>query len=131
MSDSTPKETFMKLFTAFAMHDDAAARALIADDAVWQFPGRDGQLAGDHIGVDAIIGFLHKVRDLTGGTFAMAPEQVIAEDDMVVVLFTGSGERQGKTLSNPTCLVMKFKDGQMQHAREFVWDVRSVDNFWG
>lgn len=124
------KETFMKLFTAFAVHDDVAARALIADDAVWQFPGRDGQLAGDHVGVEAIISFLHKVRDLTGGTFAMAPEQVIAEDDTVVVLFTGSGERQGKTLSNSTCLVMKFSGGKMQTAKEFVWDVRSVDDFW-
>lgn len=124
------KDIFMQLFTAFAMHDDAAARALIADDAIWQFPGVDGQLAGDHKGVDEVMGFLSKVRNLTNGTFAMHPEQVIAEGDTVIVMFTGTGERGGKTLSNPTCLVMKFDAGKLQHAKEFVWDVRAVDEFW-
>ena len=121
----------MQLFTAFAMYDQDAARKLIADDAIWQFPGRDGQLAGDHKGVDAVLGFLQKVKDLTGGTFAMTPEQVIAEGDTVVVLFTGTGKRNGKTLSNPTCLVLKFTKTQLKSAKEFVWDVRVVDDFWG
>jgi len=126
----TAKDTFAKLFAAFSAQDDEAARQLIAEDAVWRFPGRDGQLAGDYHGADAIMGFLHKVRDLTDGTFAMQPEQMISEGDTVVLLFTGSGQRQGKTLSNPTCLVFKFAEEKLQEAREFVWDVRAVDAFW-
>ena len=50
------------LFAAFHQRDLATIQQVIPDDAVWHFPGRHGQIAGDHQGRDAILGFLLKGR---------------------------------------------------------------------
>jgi ketosteroid isomerase-like protein len=130
MTGRPAKEIFLELFGAFSSGDEAVIRKLLAKDAVWRFPGVNGRLAGEHRGTEAIIAFLQSVRELTNETFEIALERIIAEGDMVVVMFKGSGERQGKTLSNPTCLVLRFDGGQLCEAREFVWDLAHVEAFW-
>jgi ketosteroid isomerase-like protein len=118
------------LFDALLKRDAAAVQAAIAEDAVWRFPGRRGQLAGEHRGREAILGFLGKVMVLTSGTFSLEIEDVTASDDNVVVLFTGSGERNGRTLHNPTALRIRIANGQAKEFTEFVWDIEHVEEFW-
>jgi hypothetical protein len=43
-------------------------RALFAPNIVWHAPGRS-QLAGDHQGVDAVLGYFGRTMELTGGSF--------------------------------------------------------------
>lgn len=119
-----------ELFAAFRRGDVAAIQAAIADNAVWRFPGRRGQLAGDHQGREAIFGFLLKVQALTDHTFSLDLIEVLAGDEYVVALFRGQGQRNGKTLDNPTCLRMRVEDGQVVEVWEFVWDLYHVDDFW-
>jgi hypothetical protein len=118
------------LFSAFERGDVAAIQALIPEGAVWRFPGRQGQLAGTHVGRDAIFAFLLKVGALTGGTFHLDLIDVVANDRYAVALFTGSGERNGKTLDNPTCLRMRLEEGKVVEVWEFVWNLYEVDEFW-
>ncbi len=126
-----PNATLIRrLFAAFAARDAATAMSIIADDAVWRFPGTRGALAGEYHGRDEIAHFLGGVPNLTGGTFHIEIEDVAASDDHAVVLFTGHAERNGKTLKNPTALVVRIRDGQTVEFREFVWDLPSVDDFW-
>lgn len=117
-------------FHALSDRDVAAANLLLADDAVWRFPGERGGLAGDHAGREAIFRFLMKVMQLTNGTFSLDIEDVTASDDGAVVLFTGHGERNGKTLHNPTALHVRIRDGKITELREFVWDLPHVEDFW-
>jgi ketosteroid isomerase-like protein len=123
-------DTVRRLFRAFAERDVAAVQALIAEDAVWAFPGERGQIAGEHCGREAIAAFLGKVMALTSGTFHMDLHDVTASDDHAIALFTGSGQRNGKTLHNPTALVITIRDGQCADFREFVWNLPEVDDFW-
>ena len=118
------------LFDALANRDAAVVQAAIAEDAVWRFPGRHGQLAGEHRGREAILGFLGKVMVLTAGTFSLEIEDVTASDENVVVLFTGAGERNGRTLTNPTALRIRIEDGRAVEFTEFVWDLEHVEEFW-
>ena len=118
------------LFAAFRTRDLARIQQVIPDDAVWHFPGRHGQIAGDHRGRDAILGFLLKVEALTAGTFHLDIIDVIANDERAVALFRGRGERNGKTLDNPTCLVMRMRAGSVVEVWEYVWDLYHVDDFW-
>jgi uncharacterized protein len=118
------------LFAAFRSGDVDAVRAIIAEHAVWHFPGRRGQLAGAHRGRDAIFAFLLNVRALTDGTFHLELIDVLANDTHAVALFRGHGQRNGKTLDNPTCLQMRLDQGQVVEVREFVWDLYAVDEFW-
>jgi len=118
------------LFAAFKAADLATVQATIPEDAVWHFPGRHGKLAGSHRGRDAILRFLMAVPQLTGGTFHLDLEHVLADDTHAVAFFRGHGTRDGKTLDNPTCLRMRIADGRVVEVWEFVWDLFAVDEFW-
>lgn len=118
------------LFDAFHRRDVTAIADAIAVDAVWHFPGRNGQLAGTHAGHEAIFGFLAKVARLTDETFSLDLEAVIADDELAVALFRGRGRRNGRALDNPTCLKIRLRGGQAVEIWEFVWDLFAVDEFW-
>jgi uncharacterized protein len=119
-----------RFFAALGERDAATALSLLADDAVWRFPGTRGQIAGDHVGREGIVRFLHSVMTLTNGTFDLEIHDITASDEHAVVLFTGHGERNGKTLDNPTALVVRISGGKVIEFREFVWDIAHVDDFW-
>lgn len=118
------------LFDAFHQVNLDTILATISEEAVWHFPGRHGRLAGTHRGRDQILKFLLDVQTLTDNTFQLELGDVIANDQRAVVLFRGSGQRKGKTLENPTCLRIDFRDGQVHEVWEFVWDLFDVDDFW-
>jgi ketosteroid isomerase-like protein len=123
-------EIVRRLFRAFAERNVATVNSLIAEEAVWTFPGQRGQIAGEHRGREAIAALLGKVLVLTSGTFHLDLHDVTASDENAVALFTGSGQRNGKTLNNPTALVITIRDGRCADFREFVWNLPEVDDFW-
>jgi ketosteroid isomerase-like protein len=55
---------------------------------------------------------------------------VTASDGHAVALFHGHGRRAGRTLDNPTALVLRIDGGRIVEVREFVWDLYAVDEFW-
>jgi hypothetical protein len=118
------------LFQAFRDVDLDTILATISEDAVWHFPGRHGRLAGTHSGREQILTFLLDVKTLTNDTFHLELVDVVGNDQRVVVLFRGSGRRNGKTLDNPTCLRIDFRDGKVHEIWEFVWNLFDVDDFW-
>ena len=130
MNEHPNAKLLRTLFEALGRRDAAAAFACIAEDAVWRFPGRQGQLAGEHKGHAAIMGFLGKVMQLTGGTFHLEPKDVLASETRAAFLFRGAAEREGRTLDNPTCLVVEIREGKIVRFDEFVWDLYAVDQFW-
>lgn len=119
-----------ELFRAFRERDVDAVLRILPEDVAWHFPGRKGKLAGDHRGREAVIGFLMNVQTLTDGTFHLDLVDVVANDDKAVALFRGHGDRDGKKLDNPTCLLLAMRDGQVAEVWEFVWDLYHVDEFW-
>jgi ketosteroid isomerase-like protein len=119
-----------QLFAAFGERNPAAIAAAIPEDAVWRFPGRRGKLAGEHRGRDAVLRFIASVMTLTDGTFHLELHDIVGGEKHVIVLFTGHGQRNGKTLNNPTCLRIKMREGKPSEIDEFVWDLEHVEEFW-
>jgi len=120
-----------RLFDAFESRDIATVNEIVAEDAVWHFPGTRGALAGDHRGREVILRFLAGVGVLTAGTFHLELLDITASDGRAVALFTGSGARpDGRTLHNPTALVITIHDGRITELHEFVWDLPHVESFW-
>ena len=119
-----------RIFDAFASRNVASIQDAISEDCVWHFPGRRGNLAGEHRGRAAIMQFLANVAVLTGGTFHLDLHDITASDEHVVAVFTGHGEREGKVLDNPTALVITMTNGAPAEIREFVWDLDHVEDFW-
>jgi uncharacterized protein len=71
-------------------------------DSVWHAPGRN-PLAGDHRGVDAILGYFARTIELTGGTFRTELHDVVANDEHAVSLFVARASARGRPLRPEMC----------------------------
>jgi uncharacterized protein len=72
---------------------------LFHPDIVWYAPGRS-QLAGDHQGVDTVLGYFGRTMELTGGSFRVEVHDVVANDEHGVGLNSVHAEREGRTRSS-------------------------------
>jgi uncharacterized protein len=86
-------------------------RELFHPDLVWHAPGRS-QLAGDHRGVDTVLGFFAKTMELTGGNFRVEVHDIVANDEHAVGLHTAHAEREGRTLQDNNTLVSTSATGR-------------------
>ena len=116
-------------FDAFAKGDVDTLRQLFDQDAVWHVPGRS-PLSGDHRGLDAILGFLARTMELTGGTFRADVHDVVANDEHAVALYVTRGEREGRTLESRDVLVSHIRNGKLAEAWLLSADLYAVDEFF-
>ena len=117
-------------YAAFAAGDMTTLREIFAADAVWHAPGHS-VLAGDHRGIDAILGFFGQTMELTGGTFRAELHDVVAGDEHGVGLHTSRAERQGRTLQDRSVLVFHLRDGKATEVWQYVEDPDTFDQFLG
>jgi uncharacterized protein len=122
------EELVRRAFDAFANGDVDMLRTLMDQGSVWHAPGRN-QLAGDHRGVDAILGYFAKTMELTGGTFRTELHDVVANDEHTVSLFVARGQREGKTLEARNVLVTHVRDGKLGETWLFSGDQYAADEF--
>lgn len=74
----------------YAGGDDAPLRRLLRDDVEWHVPGENA-IAGDYSGIDAVLEYMARRRDLADRTFRMHPGEVLTGDgDHVAVLTDGT-----------------------------------------
>jgi hypothetical protein len=115
-------------YDAFAKGDLDTLRKVFATDAVWHTPGHN-VLAGDHRGIDAILGFFGQTMELSGGTFRVELHDVVAGDDHAVGLHVARGQRNGRTLEDRSVLVFHVRDGQAVEVWQYNGDNDAVDQF--
>lgn len=74
----------------YAGGDDAALRGLLAEGIEWHVPGENA-IAGDYRGVEAVLEYMARRRDLADRSFRMHPGEVLTGDgDHVAVLTDGT-----------------------------------------
>jgi ketosteroid isomerase-like protein len=74
----------------YAGGPDGPLRALLADDIVWVVPGTNA-IAGEYRGVDEVMAYFARRRDLASRTFRMHPGDLLTGDgDRVAVLTDGT-----------------------------------------
>jgi uncharacterized protein len=103
--------------------------AVLAEDILWHVPGR-GPLAGDYHGHAEVLVFFRHFMDLSGGTFRIAVDDVLAKSDRVIVLVTESARRLGREWSSPQVHAWTFKDGLAKVFWQFQGDQQTEDEFW-
>ena len=108
---------------------DALRNQYWTDDVRWHVPGR-GPLAGDYEGPEQVIQAFARLFELTGGTFSFELHDVLANDEHAVALYTASGERAGKQLTDNEVLVYHFRDGKVSEAWAQPTDQYAQDEFW-
>jgi len=125
-----PNEDVMREgIAAFTRGDlDALTEKYFAEDIRWHFPGRS-PLAGDYEGVDQVIELFGLLFELTGGTYRVEVEDIVANDEHVFVLYTGRAERAGRQLEERTVLVSRIRDGKQAETWIYPGDLYATDEF--
>jgi uncharacterized protein len=124
------EEIARKLFTAFEGADMAAVDALLAEDVVWNAPGR-GANAGVRRGKQELFAGMGRLAELTGGTLRGEIHDVLASDEHAVVLQTTRGERQGRApLTDREVIVLRVRGGRVTEVWEHPGDLHAMDAFF-
>jgi ketosteroid isomerase-like protein len=116
-------------YAAFARGDVPAAFAIFADDILWHVPGR-GPLSRDYRGHAEVMGFFQQFMELSGGTFQIQIDDILAKGDRVVVLCTESARRGGRSWSSPQVHVWTVSDGRAAVFWQYQGDQQTEDEFW-
>ena len=118
-----------KAYDDFATGDVPAVFAVLDARMIWHVPGHS-PLSGTYTGHEQIGGFFARTMELSAGTFRIEVHQVLADDDLVVVLVTVSARRNGASASFPEVHVWRMRNGKVIEFREFQGDEQREDQFW-
>jgi ketosteroid isomerase-like protein len=122
--------TVRRGYAAFNSADMKTLTEIFDAGASWHTPGR-GQLAGDHLGRDAVFSYFGRLGEETAGTFKARLLHVLKSDDgRVVGVHQNTAEKKGKRLDVGCCIVFEFKDGRVIDGREHIYDLYAWDKFW-
>ncbi len=106
---------------ALSQSDMDSVREAFAEDAVWHLPG-NSPLAGDHKGPDAILEFIGRAFEMSGGTFRLELLDVMASDEHGVQWQRITAQREGKTLDEVEALTRAFKGMMSIHEQSLDGD---------
>ena len=107
----------------------ATINDLLADGIVWH-SGGDNILTGDYEGKEAVLGYMARLMQETGGTFRNEIHDILANDEHGVALVNATGERNGKMLDTQIIHVFHMRDGKMTEFWTVGTDQPALDDFW-
>jgi len=122
-------ELIRDAYGAFARTDLPAVFGMLDEAITWHVPG-SSPLSGDYKGHGEVGGFFARTMELSGGTFAIDIQDVLAREDTVVVLCTVSAERHGQSWSSDEVHVWRVAGGRAVDFREYQGAEQAEDAFW-
>lgn len=125
----TPNEALVRrMFDAFKRGDlDGLAQGL-DEQVVWHVAGNH-VLAGDHRGVEGVLGFLRKVVEETEGTIHVDLLTALGDENYATLFIRSTADRRGKHLDQKEVLMFAVCDGRVEE----VWhrgDPARMDPFF-
>jgi uncharacterized protein len=125
---SSNADVVRRAFDAFNTGDAATLRELIAEDAVWHWPGQ-APVCGVHKGREAIFAVFGQVAELCPDYQSQLVD-LLAGDERVVAITRATGSRPGKTTDSQAVDVFSVRDGKIAGWRFYPEDQRAEDEFW-
>lgn len=102
------------------------ARQVFWEDVVYTVPG-DSLLSGEYAGPEAVMGYLGKLMELTGGRYAISRMRWLTSAARVGLVTRNHAERAGRALSWDELIVFEFVDGRKKRISHFSGDQAGVD----
>jgi uncharacterized protein len=125
-----PNERLLRQeYKARASSDDASLADVFADDVVWHVPGRSA-ISGVYRGKKQVMAYVRRRRRLAGGTFKITVEDVLANDEIGLVIARGSAVLGGKTREWRAHGFYRFRDGQIAECWVLPEDQYVFDQIW-
>jgi len=103
-------------YAARKRHDRQAVRDLLAEDVVWREADGEQAYSGDHHGRDTVMELLAKLDEVTGGTFALEPREIISTAEHVAATVHWHAERSGRRVEGTELAVYRIADGRIAGA---------------
>ena len=114
-------------YDAFAKGDAETVMSLLTDDIEYYVSGWS-PVSGTYKGKDEVLGLFGKMMELSGGTFQVEVQDILANDKHGVALTIKRGQRTGKTLESRSVHVWDIRDGKC--ARFRAYNEEAWDDFW-
>lgn len=111
--------------------NDASSMSMWHREAVWHVAGAS-QVAGTYRGMRAIMGYLGRVGELTGGSLRMAELlDALADDEHGVVVFLATATRGDTELDVTLASALRFDaEGLLKESWFLAGDQRAYDYFF-
>jgi len=122
-----PEDILRTLYEAFAKGDVETVMSLLTDDVEYHISGRS-PVSGTYKGKDEVLAWVGQLMELSGGTFRIEVQDILANDEHGVALTIKRGQRAGKTLENRSVHVWGFRDGKCTGVRGY--NEEAWDEFW-
>jgi ketosteroid isomerase-like protein len=107
-----------------------AVRAVLTDDVFWVVPGRNA-IAGEYHGVDEVMAYFARRRDLAARTFRMHPGDLLTGDgDRVAVLTDGEAVLDGIERRWSTVGLYRLRAGRVAGCWLLPLDAAAFDAIW-
>jgi hypothetical protein len=107
-------------------------RELLCEDIVWVVPGVNA-IAGTYRGIDAVLAYFLRRRDLAGGTFRLHPGPVLTGepgDDAVAVLTDGTATIGGVEHAWSTVGLYRVRGARVASCHLLALDQAAFDAVW-
>jgi hypothetical protein len=115
----------------YAGGSDVALRRTLTADVAWHVPGRNA-IAGSYRGLDAVLGYFARRRDLARNTFRLEPGEVLVGDGChAAVLTDGTATLGGRERRWSTVGLYRFDAGLVAACWLLPKDPEAFDAIWG
>ena len=110
--------------------DPEPVRAVLTDDVVWHVPGRNA-IAGEYRGVDSVMDYFRRRRDLAGRTFRLHPgELLVGDGEHVAMLTDGTAVIGGVERSWSTVGLYRLRGERIAACWLLPLDPAAFDEIW-
>ena len=117
-------------YRAFGEGDMDTLRSIMTPDVVHSVPGNN-QTAGEHKGIDEVLGLYGQLFELSGGSLSVDLKSVTTQGDKVVAVHHAKAERDGRSLDTDETLEFSFSGEKISRLDETTADQAAEDAFWG
>ena len=113
----------------YAGGPEAPLRALLTDDIVWTVPG-DNAIAGTYRGIEAVMAYFARRRDLAQRSFRMHPGEVLVGTEHVAVLTDGTATIGGREHRWSTVGLYRLREDRVAGCWLLPIDPTGFDAIW-
>lgn len=125
-----PNEALLRReYAARAARDDGRLAEIFAEDVVWHVPG-ESTIAGHYRGIDEVMEYVDRRRELANGTFEITVHDVLANDEHGLVMATGRAVLRGQTFEWKAHGLYRFRDGRIAECWVLPEDQYEFDRIW-
>jgi len=126
---SANEDTVRRGYEAFSRGDMDTLRSIMTPDVVQSVPGKS-QIAGEHKGIDDVLGYYAQLFELSGGTLSVQLESTKVEGDTVVSTHHATAQRESRSWDTTENITFSFAGDKITRLDEAPTDLAGFDAFW-